>query len=268
MFHFFLSAAFAPDHATYCNKEVDMANYLYSIATEAYTVALRGLQRTLSGRELSQIQATSSVMELHNVATKAQNLSSGGKGTEKIRGIVQTLNQYSGVLDIVSQWHSQYSALVWGSVKWLLLIAMSYINLTKGVADMLEEIGDNLPRFLPYQRLLPTIRMSQVISKLYAAIIEFLCCTIVYFHRRRIRRYFSMLWAPFESRFKETMEKIQRLQICVQNDARATAIAQQQVESTNFARQLSELTVATKAALQTVLEVKQRQTAIVLMGIP
>jgi hypothetical protein len=39
---------------------------------------------------------------------------------------------------------------------------------------MLEEIGDNLPRFLLYQRLLSTSRMSQVVSKLYAAMIEFL----------------------------------------------------------------------------------------------
>ena len=216
-----------------------MANYTYSIAKEAYTVTVRRLQRILSPGELSQIQATLSVTDLHNVATKAQNLSGRGKGTGRIRSIVQALNQYSGVLDIVSQSHPEYSALVWGSVKWLLLIAMNYINLTMRVADMLEEIGDNIPHFLLYQRLLPTIRMSQVISKLYAAIIEFLCCTIVYFHRRRIRRYFSMLWAPFEIRFKETMEKIQRLQICVENDARATAIIQQHAENTNFVRQLS-----------------------------
>jgi hypothetical protein len=202
---------------------------------------------------------------LHNVATEAQNLNQRGKG--RVRNIVQTLNQYSGVLDIVAQWHPEYSALVWGSMKWLLLIAMNYISLAQRIADMLEEIGDNLPRFLLYQRLLPTSRMSQVISKLYAAVIEFLYCTIIYFHRSRIRRYFSALWVPFETRFKDTMDRIQRLQVCVENDARATAIAQQQIESTNFARQLSELALATKVTLQSVLDVKQRQTAMLLMDI-
>jgi hypothetical protein len=206
---------------------------------------------------MSQIQETSSVRDLHNVATEAQNLKQRGKG--RIRNMVQTLNQYSGVLDIVAQWHPEYSALVWGS--------MNYINLTQRIADMLEEIGDNLPRFVLYQRLLPTTRMSQVISKLYAAVIEFLYCTIVYFHRSRIRRYFSALWVPFETRFKDTVDKIQRLQVCVENDARATAIAQQQIESTNFARQLSELALATKVTLQSILDVKQRQAAMLLMGI-
>jgi hypothetical protein len=242
-----------------------MSKRVYSIATEAYTIAHRSLQKTLSRDELSQIQATSSVKDLHDIATKTQNLSR--RGTGRIRNMVQTLDQYSGVLDIVSQWHPEYSALVWGSIKWLLLVAMNYINLTQRIAAMLEEIGDNLPRFLLYQQLWPTSRMSKVLSKLYAAIIEFLYCTITYFHRRRIRRYFPVLWTPFETRFKETMEKIQRLQVCAGNDASATAMARQQAESTSFAVQLSELTIATKHMFRSILEVKQRQTAILLMSI-
>jgi hypothetical protein len=109
--------------------------------------------------------------------------------------------------------------------------------------------------------------MSKVLSKLYAAIIEFLYCMITYFHRRRIRGYFPVLWAPFETRFKETMEKIQWLQVYAGNDASATAMARQQAESTSFAVQLSELTTATKHMFRSVLEIKQRQTAILLMSI-
>jgi hypothetical protein len=118
-----------------------MSKREYSIATEAYTIAHRSLPKTLSHDELSQIQATSSVKDLHDIATKTQNLSR--RGTGRIRNMVQTLDQYSGVLDIVSQWHPEYSALVWGSIKWLLLVAMNYINLTQRIAAMLEEIGDN-----------------------------------------------------------------------------------------------------------------------------
>jgi hypothetical protein len=63
------------------------------------------------------------------------------------------------------------------------------------------------------------------------------------------------------------MEKIQRLQVCAGNDASATAMARQQAESTSFAVQLSELTIATKHMFRSVLEVKQRQTVILLMSI-
>jgi hypothetical protein len=84
----------------------------------------------------------------------------------------------------------------------------------------------------------------------------------------RIRRHFSALWLLFEVRLNETMEKIRRLQVCVENDACATAIAQQQMESSNFARQLSELKTAANFTVRSVLEPKQCQTAILLMGIP
>jgi hypothetical protein len=54
-------------------------------------------------RRMAQIQATSSVKD-HNVATEAQNLSRRGRG--RVRSMVETLNQYPGVPDIVSQWAS------------------------------------------------------------------------------------------------------------------------------------------------------------------
>ena len=68
--------------------------------------------------------------------------------------------------------------------------------------------------------------------------------------------------------FKETIEKIQQLQVCVENDAHATAIAQQQVESSDFVRQLSELKIAADFTLRSVLEVVQRQNAIFVDGYP
>lgn len=56
---------------------------------------------------------------------------------------------------------------------------------------------------------------------------------IVYFRRRRIGSYFLALWLSFETRF---MEKVRWLQACVENGARATVIAQQQIECSSFTR--------------------------------
>lgn len=60
---------------------------------------------------------------------------------------------------------------------------------------------------------------------------------------------------------------IQRLQVWAENDAHATTMVRQQAENINFARQLPELTLAAKHTLQSVLEVKECQTAILLMSI-
>jgi hypothetical protein len=101
---------------------------------------------------------------------------------------------------------------------------------------MLEEIVHNLPRILLYKHVLPTTRLLSIISDLYAAIIEFLHHTIGFFRHRKFRRWFSAFWIPFELKFQDTAEQIQRLQACVEKDAHATALVQQQLQNAEFAR--------------------------------
>lgn len=235
------------------------------IASEAYNAVLRSLGRTLSKDELHQIRETSSIQQLYNVATSTQNLVCKNRGARRVQNFVRILDHYTGVLDILSQAHPEYSCLVWGTIKWLLRISMDYYNLLERLSIMLEEIGHNLPRILLYQQILPTSRMSDIISQLYAAIVEFLHGAIEFFHRRTIRRYFSALWAPFELKFRNTVDKIQSLQNCVESDARATALVQQQMQYAESARQLRELNLVTQHTLRSIREVKQQQTVILLL---
>ena len=63
------------------------------------------------------------------------------------------------------------------------------------------------------------------------------------------------------------LKNIRILIFSTENDTSATEMARQQAESTGFAIQLSRLTIAARHIFQSVLEVKRRQTAILLMGI-
>jgi hypothetical protein len=62
---------------------------------------------------------------------------------------------------------------------------MNYFNLLQRLSCMLSDIGHNLPRFLFYQRILPTNRVASICSELYVAILEFLHKTIMFFRQRR-----------------------------------------------------------------------------------
>jgi hypothetical protein len=221
------------------------------IATEAYRAGLQALARSVSSDELRQIQATSSLRQLEQIALDAQKLSSKSPRAGKLQHLVKVLKHYEGVLNILPQGHVDYSCLVWGAIKWLLQVCINYYDLLERLSTMLEEIGQNLPRILLYQQLLPTSRMSKIISQLYAAIVEFLSQTIAFFRKGRIKKYLSAVWKPFDLGFKDTVERIQRLQTCVENDAHATALA--------------ELRLATQHTLSSVLEVKKQQTVILLL---
>ena len=131
-----------------------------SVATEAYNTAVKTLSSTLSTSELADVQATKSIEELHAVAEQVQISFSHSKRKGRLQSLVEILDHYSPVLDVLSQSHSEYTALLWGSMKWLLQVTMNYFRLLKRLATMLDEIGHSLPRFMLYERILPTDHMS------------------------------------------------------------------------------------------------------------
>lgn len=239
----------------------------FGIATEAYETALQALQSTLSPTELASVQLTTSVEELYAVAERVESLCSRLKNKGRLQSLVEVLDHYSPILDVLSQSHSDYTALLWGSIKWLLQVTMNYFRLLKRLSTMLEEIGDNLPRFMLYERILPTNHMFRIISKLYAAIIQFLYEAIAFWKRHKVRKFVVAFWSPFEVKFSDTMEKIHRLQECVEKDAIATEMAQRRRDTVRFEGQLRELSLITRHTLQSVLEVKERQTILLLMTI-
>ena len=233
----------------------------------AYKTAIQALSSTLSTGELAEVQATKSIEELHAVAEQVQILFSRSKRKGRLQSLVEVLDHYSPVLDVLSQSHSDYTALIWGSMRWLLQITMNYFRLLRRLATMLEEIGHSLPRFMLYQRVLPTDHMSRIISKLYAAIIQFLSEAITFWISHKFRKFVLAFWSPFEIKFGDTVDKISRLQKCVEKDAIATEMAQRRRESLRIDDQLRELSLITRHTLQSILEVKERQTILLLMSI-
>jgi hypothetical protein len=208
-----------------------------------------------------------SVQELHAVAIQAQSSCSRSKGKGKLQSLVEILDHYSPILDVLSQSHSDYTALLWGTMRWLLQVTMNYFKLLRRLSVMLEEIGDNLPRFMLYERIFSTDHMSRIISKLYAAIIQFLYEAVAFWKRHQVRKFFVAFWTPFEVKFSDTVDKIHRLQECVEKDATATEIVQRRIQGLRIEEQLREGSLVTRHTLQAVLEVKERQTILLLMTI-
>jgi hypothetical protein len=88
------------------------------------------------------------------------------------------------------------------------------------VTDMLVEIGLTLSRIEVYAKLFPTARMVELISLLYAAVADFLEEIILHFaHRSGIRKLLSSFVRPFDEKFGRAMDRIHRLETCIEKDA-------------------------------------------------
>ena len=132
------------------------------------------------------------------------------------------------MLDVLAQAHAEYTSLAWGAIKWILTVAVNYMNLLQKISIMLESIGYRLPRIQLYQNLLPSKRLACVTSELYAAIIGFLTQTILFFNKSRTRRLFSIFHGSLEGEFQAALDRIERLSGLVEEDGRAAAVAAQQ----------------------------------------
>jgi hypothetical protein len=93
-------------------------------------------------------------------------------------------------------------------------------ELLSKVTDMLIEIGWSLSRIDVWAAMYPTARMLELISMLYAAVADFLQEVVLHFaHRSSVRKVLSSFVRPFEEKFGRAMDRISRLERCIEKDA-------------------------------------------------
>jgi hypothetical protein len=104
----------------------------------------------------------------------------------KMGKLIDAIDHYSGVFDVLSQCDFSYMTLIWGFLKFGLIASKSHHNMMLKFTDMLVELGLNLSRIELYRHIFPTGRMLELVSELYAAILEFLQEVILYMQKKSL----------------------------------------------------------------------------------
>jgi hypothetical protein len=122
-------------------------------------------------------------------------------------------------------------------------VARNHQSLLQKLSKMLFKIGMNLPRIMVYRQLLPSQRMLELISQLYAAVVQFLSSTAIYFRQKPIRRYMTALWSPFEIQFQGLTEHICELQLIIEKDASTMGLIHQVIQFNALQNQNAEISL-------------------------
>ncbi|KUI73445.1 hypothetical protein VM1G_08951 [Cytospora mali] len=213
-------------------------------AVDAYQDALIYLRQILKSEDLNSIISPSStVTELHRVAIGIQKAQDNVLDRRKIALFVDVLDHFSGVFDVLSQCDFGYMTLIWGSLKFVLMIAKSHYETLYKFTDMMIEIGTNLARIELYRHIFPTARMLQLVSQLYAAVVEFLQGFILYLKQKSYVRVLGNLTKPFDIQFGRLVARIESLEQTIEKDAYAGAILMQVSQTQSIARHRVDLSV-------------------------
>lgn len=129
---------------------------------------------------------SSTLAELHKTAVAVQREQANVLDKRKLSRFVEIIDHYAGCLDVISQAGSFYTNLIWGGLKVGLVASKSHHEMLFRFTDMIVEIGLNLARIELYRHIFPTGRMLELVSELYAAIVEFLGEIVVYLSKKTL----------------------------------------------------------------------------------
>jgi hypothetical protein len=152
--------------------------------------------------------------------------------------MLQSIRDYSAIIDTFVSSNPVIAALVWGSVKLTMLVVINYTSHYEALSELFMELGQICPHFERYQALFPSSSgVQSALSKFHASIIR--CCQHVVEAVRRpwhAQVYFSF-WSSFQQEFKPNVDEIRRNCTSVE---RAIHLARAQAENKSYQLQAVE----------------------------
>ncbi|KAF4454836.1 NACHT domain protein [Fusarium austroafricanum] len=128
----------------------------------------------------------------------------------RLRHVLQTVQEFSTVIDTFMSSNPDTAALIWGSVKFTILIAMNAVSFYEALSEFFLGLKDMLPRFSEYFTLYPqSVRLQKSLCDLYASLIH--CCKhVVEASRRKWPSVFARsVVQSFEQEFRKDKADIQ-----------------------------------------------------------
>ncbi|THX16596.1 hypothetical protein D6D13_01137 [Aureobasidium pullulans] len=149
--------------------------------TDALDDALRSFQDSLDPEQKTKFQIIKAVPDAHAVAEFTHQLDQENAKRQsrcvsaRISPLLESIQQFSGIVETFVSSHPQIAALIWGSIKLVLQIASNFTAYFDDLSGLLMTIGKRCPRFHEYQKLYGhSTGLQKALCDFYAAIVH--CC--------------------------------------------------------------------------------------------
>ncbi|KAF8472835.1 hypothetical protein BDZ91DRAFT_760293 [Kalaharituber pfeilii] len=171
-------------------------------AVDAFNKLLSPEQR----QALSQPQTPGDIVEL----TKAlQDAKVSEKKLQRCEGFLQSVQQFSGIIDTMIQHRPCVSALVWGSVKILLLTAQNYVQYFSCLTKLFKRLGILCPIFKEFQELWPQHQgLQDAVFEYYAQMVRFCTDALAFLRRSSTSMILRALLLPLKDELQEVEKNL------------------------------------------------------------
>ncbi|KAF8465397.1 hypothetical protein BDZ91DRAFT_849422 [Kalaharituber pfeilii] len=195
--------------------------------------AFRNLLSPAEIVDLSQTNTPGDILELTK-GLKDERVSE--KKIKRCEAFLQSVQQFSRIVDTMIQHSPCISALVWGSVKLLLLTAQKYVRFFSCLTDLLEKLGMLCPIFKEFQDLWPHYKgLQDAVFEYYAQTVNFCSKTIAFLRKTSTSMIVRTLLKPLHNELQDVeknptiQQKIVEYQIILAREDAARRARQQQM---------------------------------------
>ncbi|KAK3898976.1 hypothetical protein C8A05DRAFT_46840 [Staphylotrichum tortipilum] len=178
--------------------------------------AVDDFQRILTEDQRAELKNIKSIPDADAVLVFTAQLDSsqrrrGRSIATRLHSVLQSVREFSTVIDTFVSSNPEIAALVWGSVKLTIQIALNFTSYYEAFSNLFMGLASHCPRFAEYQVLYPSsVRLQAALCNFHASLIR--CCkhAVEAAQRPWKTQFLNALWQSFEQEFKSDIGMIQR----------------------------------------------------------
>ncbi|KAF5025652.1 hypothetical protein F66182_2258 [Fusarium sp. NRRL 66182] len=192
-----------------------MAAVVVSRRDQSLENALNDFRAVLTQDQRHDLDAVRHVPDTHAVLIFTAELDAkrrtmkGHSIASRLYSVLQCVRDFSAVVDTFVSSKPEIAALVWGSIKLTMMVAVNFLSYFEVLTQLFMDLGRISPQFDQYQVLFPDSRGVQTaLCDFHAAVVR--CCQHVILAIRRPwhNQLFNSLWKSLEQEFCPDMEEI------------------------------------------------------------
>ncbi|OCK72892.1 hypothetical protein K432DRAFT_430842 [Lepidopterella palustris CBS 459.81] len=179
-------------------------------------VALDQFQSNLTNDQRAQLQSISSIPDANAVITFTTQLDEENAKRKsrcvasRVSTFLQSIQQFASIVDTFVSSNPQIAALVWGSVKFALLLTSNFSSYFDKISSFLMGIGKDCPRYTEYQALYKdSDGLQKSLCNFYASLIRFCTEAVRALQNQGPLHFTQAILQPFDVRFGQFRDDIQ-----------------------------------------------------------
>ncbi|KAK5988793.1 Putative ankyrin repeat protein [Cladobotryum mycophilum] len=155
--------------------------------------------------ELRNIRAIPDTDAVLIFTAQLDSLNRNRKGrsvASRLHSVLQSVRDFSVILETFVSTHAGIAPLLWGSVKLTMLMAVKFVSYYEALSKLLMDLGEFCPRWTEYQTLyLSSTQLQKTLCNFYASLVR--CCRRVVETTQRpwSAYFFDSRWESFEREF-------------------------------------------------------------------